>query len=380
MVIPTPSPSPLRREGNKGERIWEVVAIDIRDRVIRVERVRLGDLIPNPKNWKNHPQYQREALASLLEDVGFAGAVVVRETPDGLMLLDGHMRTDEYPDIEAYALVTDITADEEDRFLVEFDPIAQLAEANRAKLAALHERVAQRSEDISKAMAEVRERQKSMNWESLDTSTFLTKADVPDALWPTDNDYEIPVLDLTMQADAVDLPVEIWGASKRKRRMNGTWLFYTTDDRFEALWTDPTPVVNTGCVTVAEPNFSTNHQMPFPVALWGIYRKRWLGRYWQSVGKRLLVDLNVNEKYFDLNMFGIPAGWRAYATRGHSDLIPQIRHLCEMAKARAESDSILFVVYGGGKALHAEARAHGWIWIPEQQDVAKGRFEPYGGE
>lgn len=55
------------------------------------------------------------------------GGVLVRETPDGYMLLDGHLRTEAYPDMEVHALVTDITADEEDTVLLTYDPIVQLA-------------------------------------------------------------------------------------------------------------------------------------------------------------------------------------------------------------------------------------------------------------
>lgn len=65
---------------------------NIKDRVKDVRRVRLGDLLPNTKNRKDHPKYQRDAFAKVAEEVGFAGGVLVRETPEGLMLLDGHLR------------------------------------------------------------------------------------------------------------------------------------------------------------------------------------------------------------------------------------------------------------------------------------------------
>jgi hypothetical protein len=30
----------------------------IRDRIIELRRVRAGDLLPNPKNWRRHPDVQ----------------------------------------------------------------------------------------------------------------------------------------------------------------------------------------------------------------------------------------------------------------------------------------------------------------------------------
>lgn len=193
----------------------------------------------------------------------------------------------------------------------------------------------------------------------------LTRYDVPDALWPTDNDYEIPLLDENMQADAVDLPLSIWGAGKRKARMNGTWAFYTDDYRFEALWDDPSDVVNTQCVNVVEPNFTTTQQMPFPVCLYNIYRKRWLARWWQSMGLRVFVDLNVHPKLYETNLLGVPQGWKAYATRGYSAQLDLLEREYELAKQHAGGGTLLFFVYGGGKTVRDYCRAHGLVWFDE---------------
>ena len=127
----------------------------IRDRVIDVRRVRMGDLIPNPKNWKDHPDYQREALDAVLESVGFAGGVLVREVDGGLMLLDGHLRSGAHPELEVWALVTDITEEEEDTILLTFDPLAQMAQTNQAKLAALRESWDARQGELAKYFEEL---------------------------------------------------------------------------------------------------------------------------------------------------------------------------------------------------------------------------------
>lgn len=200
----------------------------------------------------------------------------------------------------------------------------------------------------------------------------LTRADVPDALYPTDNEWEVPALDLRMQADAVDLPVTAWGqGGSRKRAMPGTYHFYTEDYRFQGLWTDPTPLVNSGCVAAVEPNFSAYKQTPLPVALWGVYRKRYLARYWQSQGVRVFVDLNVAEPFRDLNLLGVPRGWRAYATRGYVDRLDATVREYEAACERAGTDDVLFWVYGGGETVRRLCGERGWIHVDEQRTVAK---------
>jgi hypothetical protein len=157
--------------------------------------------------------------------------------------------------------------------------------------------------------------------------------------------------------------------------MKGTWHFYTEDNRFEALWYDPSPIVNSGCVNVVEPNFSVFHQMPAAVALWHVYRKRWLARYWQSVGVRIFVDLNVPDPHFHLNFLGVPQAWRAYATRGYAAQIPGMIEEYEAVVAHHGSADVLYLVYGGGRAVQALCMERGWVWIDEHMNRAKQHGE-----
>lgn len=109
----------------------------IRDRVKELRRVRAGDLIPNPKNWRTHPKRQQEALKGILREVGYADALLVRETKDGLLLVDGHLRADTTPDMEVPVLVLDLNDAEADMLLATLDPLAALAESNMEALRAL---------------------------------------------------------------------------------------------------------------------------------------------------------------------------------------------------------------------------------------------------
>lgn len=204
-----------------------------------------------------------------------------------------------------------------------------------------------------------------------ETEPEVTRADVPDALWPTDNDYGVPLLDLSLQAKAFDQPAAIWGATTRKTRMAGTWLFYTEDYRYEALWADPSPVLNTGARAAVEPNFSAYSNMPFAVALWQIYRKRWIARWWQQYGLPIWVDLNVAEVHAELNLCGVPDGWHAFATRGYTERLDATHREYELAQRKAGEQTPLFLVYGGGKAVKAECNRMGWLWM--QEEMSKGK-------
>lgn len=109
----------------------------IRDRIKELRRVRAGDLLPNPKNWRTHPKPQRDALAGILAEVGYADALLARETAAGLVLIDGHLRVETTPDQEVPVLVLDVTEAEADLLLASLDPLAAMAGAAADKLEAL---------------------------------------------------------------------------------------------------------------------------------------------------------------------------------------------------------------------------------------------------
>ena len=109
----------------------------LRDRIKSLRRVKASELLPNPKNWRTHPVEQADALRGILAEVGIADVLIARETPDGLMLIDGHLRADLDPDIKWPVLVLDVTAKESNKLLPVIDPLAAMAEVDEVKLAEL---------------------------------------------------------------------------------------------------------------------------------------------------------------------------------------------------------------------------------------------------
>jgi hypothetical protein len=141
-------------------------------------------------------------------------------------------------------------------------------------------------------------------------------------------------------------------------------------------------VTLSGCSTVVEPNFSLTDQTCLAQAIWHVFRKRWMGRYWQARGLKLLVDLNVdaslNQPVEDLggrrvNLLGVPRGWSAYASRAHGNRPDQLEAEYEVAKDWSGIDHPLFLVVGGGHRVKSLARDNGWVWVPEQVETALKR-------
>ena len=121
--------------------------MSIRDRVKELRRVRASELLPNPRNWRRHPRAQRDALEGMLSEVGYADALLARETPEGLMLVDGHLRAETTPDMTVPVLVLDVKEEEADKLIATLDPLAAMAEADTEALAALVSELGERGDE-----------------------------------------------------------------------------------------------------------------------------------------------------------------------------------------------------------------------------------------
>jgi len=198
--------------------------------------------------------------------------------------------------------------------------------------------------------------------------------DVPATVFPSDNEYEIPLLKLSMQAPAIVTPVVQWGDISRKVKMFGTYHFYVEDLKFRSLMWDLTPPLQSECQCLVEPNFSMYKDCRIGEAIGYIYFKRKIARVWQEYGKQVFVDLNVNPRFMEMNMLGVPDGWRSYFTRGYSEYpeknIPQYEIACK----KADSDDILFVVYGGGDLINGVCQEHGWTWIEDRRSMTRSEW------
>jgi len=164
--------------------------LQIRDRIKELRRVNGRDLIPNPRNWRRHPQAQRDALGGVLAEVGFADALLARETPDGLMLLDGHLRLETLPDADLPVLVLDVTEEEADKLLVTFDPLGAMATPDTDVLSDLLQGIAFADESVQRMLEGLNNgsyhpllaARKSDEEDAADTDSEIEKAE--------DEDYE----------------------------------------------------------------------------------------------------------------------------------------------------------------------------------------------
>ena len=109
----------------------------MRSRIIELRSVKASELLPDPRNWRRHPPAQRNALRAMMDEVGVVDAVIARETSDGLMLVDGHLRAGLDPDATLPVLVVDLDEAEAGQVLATLDPLAAMATEDGDALTAL---------------------------------------------------------------------------------------------------------------------------------------------------------------------------------------------------------------------------------------------------
>jgi len=106
-----------------------------KDRIVGHGKKAASQFMANPKNWRVHPQAQREALRGALNEIGWI-APVVENTRTGA-LVDGHERVWQAlrnGDAEVPYVQVDLSEEEEAYALATLDPIGAMAEADRERL------------------------------------------------------------------------------------------------------------------------------------------------------------------------------------------------------------------------------------------------------
>jgi DNA modification methylase len=130
--------------------VTEMEGFNIRDRIKRFERVPAGSILPNPKNPRVHNGAQRAAVRDLLQQVGMADVLLVRQTADGkYLLVDGHLRRELFGKAHLVPVVVlDLNDEEADLMTLTLDSSAGMAEWNQSLCQALIETVSTSSDAI----------------------------------------------------------------------------------------------------------------------------------------------------------------------------------------------------------------------------------------
>ncbi len=200
------------------------------NRIVGHGEVAPADLVPNPLNWRQHPQHQSDALEDVLTRIGLVATVLVN-TRTG-HLVDGHLRAElalRRGEPKIPVTYIDVDPEEERILLASLDPLAAMANADRERLAELLTSI-QDGDDALIALLESIARQEGID---LPTSGGLVDED------------EVP----EPPAQAVTRPGDLWALGAHRLLCGDSTdpdhvTLLMGDERAVALLTDPPYLVD----------------------------------------------------------------------------------------------------------------------------------------
>lgn len=116
----------------------------------RLEYRHPDDLSPNPKNWRTHPEAQKQALAAGILSSGWAVPLIYNERFK--RLIDGHARREVAIQLGMESVpvyIVDVDEEAEERLLASIDTIGQMAGTDKATLAELLASVQAQDTDLT---------------------------------------------------------------------------------------------------------------------------------------------------------------------------------------------------------------------------------------
>lgn len=118
-----------------------------RSRIVGYGTEAADQLLANPKNWRIHPKAQQDALAGVLDEVGWVQNILVNKRTG--YVIDGHARVGlaiSRGETEVPVTYVDLSEEEEALVLATLDPLAAMAATDKDKQRDLMAEVAATSE------------------------------------------------------------------------------------------------------------------------------------------------------------------------------------------------------------------------------------------
>lgn len=146
-------------------------------------------------------------------------------------------------------------------------------------------------------------------------------------VFPSSNQWGIP--DLRSDRLCSLIPKQTWGAQQIKQderdstfylwstgtfpeeAAGGVLGFYIDDYRFDGVWNDAVAIcaklVNQNWGGVCTPDFSVWWDWPLVMKMWNLYKSRWVARYWQEAGIKIIPSLmRFGDPTSTLDLCGMP--------------------------------------------------------------------------
>ena len=374
----------------------------LRSRIVGHADVNPANLKAHAMNFRKHGAAQVSALSGSMNDLGWIKSVMVSKRTG--TIIDGHARVEEalrrkLPTIPVEYV--DLSPDEERKALALIDPITEMATRDDGMFQKLLDSLS--TEDAK--LTETLEKFKPLKEAAEQIISTATTTDImtydPNVFFPSSNKWGIPDLDPKMLYDG-DVPLTtypaedlqgapqlyIYGANGFDERVAKRVIcFYTEDWRFERIWSESVeslktivPLKPAGFIS---PDFSLWADDPLVVQMWNIYRARWISRYWQAAGLKLIPSLatSTNKACYEFAYEGFPKKPSLMAMQlragGYKDKVQVNSVMTEVAQLIEQVAPQRLMLYGVKSRAKIESSLPGgtkYFWCDDFTSASFGKY------
>jgi len=307
------------------------------------------NLVPNPRNPNKHGDKQVALLAKIIRHQGWRAPIVVSNQSGFIVTGHGRYQAARLLNVEQVPVnYQDFkTPADEYAHLIADNRIAELAELDDDPLRDILNELKNQDLDLQLTGFDDKFLEKlntkdagkplgAETTEELSSELPGAQALKQDMVFASQAKYGIPELrnDMLMP---IPENLETFAGWENIKGHTGNWLyiwatdvlrgldftktlvgFYADDYRFECFWDKPAEyvakLINARVLGAIGPNYSLWTSFPYAVQIWNTYRARWVTRYFQEAGIKVIPDVNFSdEASFDFCLEGIPKNAPAIA-------------------------------------------------------------------
>lgn len=310
-------------------KLQKVATAPVKVAGLEIRYVDISSLKPDPKNTRTHDERQVALLAEAIKQFGWTNPLIVHKgkvvAGHGRLMAAKLLGITKVPIIDR----SDMSEDQRRAYVIADNRLAELAGWDRSLLRAeLGELAMLKNFDIKltgfdMTFLDPKLAKVKANEEEEDLTEVKQFSN--EVRFPGEGDFGFPQLLKKKDTllDVAKLPeIATWGGKGSEDRGKPLWLytfgtdetvgldwtktiigFYTDDEKFESIWNDTAEHVGKmarrgvyGCIT---PNFSTYPQWSRAECLYNIYRSRFVARYMQGAGLKIVPDFNATPRDVD---------------------------------------------------------------------------------
>ena len=272
---------------------------------LQIETINIEAIIPYKNNAKKHPQKQIDKIKESIKEFGYNDPIAVDENN---MIIEGHGR---------YEALKQLGYES-----VECIRLNNLSEDQKKAYILVHNKLNMDTGFDSKILND-----ELLSIDTIDMSNFDLDLKLDDIFKEnerhrTNDTYNLGIMDHENVSDFWQMPIIEnnnyipsnligFNYAKTSKEKNVGIHFYLDDYQFERLWNRPEDYIEIlkQYECILSPDFSLYMDMPMPMKIWNIYRRRLIGQYYQSQGIKVIPTLSwAEEETFQFCFEGIPQG------------------------------------------------------------------------